>query len=105
MTPIELTVDTDGDGAAVMHLVGELDVASSPVVRRAVDDLMAAGTRHLVVDLARVDFVDSTGLALLIAIDARLDIAGGSLALSHPNARIRQLIRVAGLDGRLDVTG
>jgi STAS domain len=52
----------DGDGVVVVHLVGELDLASAGRLRAALHHLYREGTTSLVLDLSRLAFVDSTGV-------------------------------------------
>jgi anti-sigma B factor antagonist len=66
----ELTVEIDDDGdRSVVGLAGELDIDSVDEVRAAVQDRFAAGgLRALVVNLAELTFIDSSGLGLLIEL-------------------------------------
>ncbi|MFE7129957.1 STAS domain-containing protein [Streptomyces sp. NPDC057638] len=80
-----LTVDTSREGGwFVLRIVGELDLVSSPEVRRQVHAAVAAGRRDVVLDLGEVVFCDSSGVGVLIAARRLLHSCGGRLRLVLP---------------------
>ncbi|GGT87431.1 anti-sigma factor antagonist [Streptomyces sp. QHH-9511] len=68
----------------VLHVRGELDLVSSPTVRRRVHDAVAGGRHDVVLDLAGVDFCDSSGVGVLIASRRLMRSCGGRLRLVLP---------------------
>ena len=63
---MDLDVETGTiDGAALLTLRGEIDVYTAPRLRQAIIDLIDGGANHIVVDMEKVDFLDSTGLGVL----------------------------------------
>ncbi len=83
---------------AVVHLGGEIDVYTAPLVREKIDEEIHAGRNDLVVDLSDVTFVDSTGLGVLVG---RLKLArtrGGSLSLVGTDDRVLKVFSITGLD-------
>jgi anti-sigma B factor antagonist len=95
---VDLSVSsrTEGD-RSVVCVVGEVDVYTAPQLRERLSDLVAAGERHLVVDLSGVDFLDSTGLGVLVGGLNRVRGHGGSLALVCNTERILKVFRITGL--------
>ncbi|GGR40118.1 STAS domain-containing protein [Streptomyces roseolus] len=85
MTTIEADQDDRG-GWTVLRLRGELDLLTSPQIRRRVHDAVAAGRHHLVVDLTGVRFCDSSGIGVLVATRRLLRSCGGRLRLVLPRA-------------------
>lgn len=80
-----LTVDAAEHGAwSVLRISGELDLVTSPVVRRHVHDAVAAGRHDVVLDLSRVRFCDSSGVGVLIAARRLLHSCRGRLRLILP---------------------
>ncbi|MFI5756171.1 STAS domain-containing protein [Streptomyces sp. NPDC051569] len=80
-----LKVDESEQGAwTVLHITGELDLVTSPEVRRRVHDSVAAGRREVVLDLSRVFFCDSSGVGVLIASRRLLHSCRGRLHLILP---------------------
>jgi stage II sporulation protein AA (anti-sigma F factor antagonist) len=83
---------------AVLRLYGELDALACPRVRLAIDAQVAAGVQRLVLDLAHVRFVDSTGLDALFRAARALSKRGGGLALARPSPFCRDVLARVGLD-------
>jgi anti-sigma B factor antagonist len=83
-----------GDGEMVVEAIGELDLHSADVLEREVVRLHADGHDRIVVDLRGVEFIDSTGLRLLIALHRSAQRQGRSLSLvpgPRPVQRIFEL--------------
>ena len=96
------TVGPIGD-CAVLQVTGEVDVYTAPMLREQIRELAAKGTVHLIADLDRVDFLDSTGLGALVGGLRRLRQAGGSLALAISTPRILRIFQITGLTKALAV--
>jgi anti-anti-sigma factor len=80
-----LKVDETQQGAwTVLHVRGELDLVSSPVVRQHVHDAVAGAHRDVVLDLSEVLFCDSSGVGVLIAARRLLRSCQGRLRLILP---------------------
>jgi anti-sigma B factor antagonist len=82
---------------AVLKVAGEIDVYTAPELRQRVISLIDDGARHVIVDLRAVDFLDSTGLGVLVGSLRRLRTHEGSLDLVTDGGRILQLFRITGL--------
>src|ERR1700735_3290775 len=96
------TVGPIGD-CAVLQVTGEVDVYTAPMLREQMRELSAKGAVHLIADLRRVDFLDSTGLGALVGGLKRLREAGGSLALLISTPRILRIFEITGLTKALAV--
>ncbi|CAN5437444.1 anti-sigma factor antagonist BldG [soil metagenome] len=83
--------------ASVLAVSGEVDVATVPRLREQLHSLVAQGSPRIVVDLERVDFLDSTGLGVLVGALKRVRANGGELALVCTSSRIRKVFEVTGL--------
>jgi anti-sigma B factor antagonist len=88
-------------GHAVIRVTGEMDVASAPLLRTHVLDVIRAGHRHVVVDMRAVTFVDSAALSALLAGLRRLRTAGGDLRLVGGGHELERLLRITGVDRML----
>jgi anti-sigma B factor antagonist len=92
----ELEVSTADEGVVVCTVVGELDVATAPKLRqelvRAVSE--SVGPPRIVVDLAGVDFLDSTGLGVLLGGLKRVRAKDGALALARAESQVRKVFEV-----------
>ena len=82
---------------AVLQVTGEVDVYTAPMLREQIQELAAKGAVHLIADLGRVDFLDSTGLGALVGGLKRLREAGGSLVLAVSAPRILRIFQITGL--------
>ncbi len=69
---------------AVLHVSGEMDLVTSPLLRQRVHDAVAEGRRSLVLDLSEVFFCDSSGVGVLIATRRLIRSCQGSLRLILP---------------------
>jgi hypothetical protein len=78
---LSLSTRTEGD-RTIVEVGGEIDVYTAPRLREQLVDLVADGKYHLVVDMERVDFLDSTGLGVLVG--ARRLPAPGVHPGAHP---------------------
>src|SRR3984957_19923365 len=95
----EFRLDTAGPAAAcaVLRVTGEVDVYTAPMLRERIRDLAAKGAVHVIADLGPVDFLDSTGLGVLVGGLKRLREDGGSLALVIATPRILRIFQITGL--------
>ncbi len=89
------------DGAAVLTLAGELDLYNAEEIRAALAEAIASSPRCVVLDLAEVEFVDSTALGVLVEANSRLGPDGLRLAALQPGPR--RALQVSGLDRHLPV--
>ena len=86
------------DGRAVVALRGELDVASAASAAAALT-AVAARAPELIVDLAGLEFIDSSGLAALVLARKRARQAGGDLLLAAPQDQVLRVLAAARLAG------
>jgi anti-sigma B factor antagonist len=85
------------DRYTVIDAVGELDVHTAPRLRDQFLALVNAGDHHLILDLDKVSFLDSTGLGVLVGALKRLRRHGGSLRLVCTRENILKVFRLTGL--------
>ena len=90
------TTGPAGD-CAVLQVTGEVDVYTAPMLRERIREIAANGAVHLIADLGQVDFLDSTGLGVLVGGLKRLREDGGSLALVITTPRILRIFQITGL--------
>ena len=81
-----------------LHLSGELDCASTPLLLWEVDKLLEEGLRLLRLNLDAVTFMDAAALGALVHVRNRLDQHQGVLEVSCRSAQPRRLLRLTGLD-------
>jgi anti-sigma B factor antagonist len=88
----------DISGWTVVSVFGELDVATAPELREQLIELVNQGRSRLVLDLGGVDFLDSTGLGMIVSALKRARTHGGDLRLVSTESRITRLFEITGLD-------
>lgn len=93
---LDVTTRTVGD-FTVLEVSGEVDVYTAPRLREAIIDQTSAGNFNLVIDLSRVEFLDSTGLGVLVGALKRIRDNEGSLTLAAAPSRILKVFKVTGL--------
>ena len=97
---MNLTMSTDTVGShRVLDVHGEVDVYTAPAVRERVQSLLDTVNTSLIVDLTGIDFIDSTGLGVLVSGQNRAKELGGELRLVCSQERVLKLFRITGLDG------
>jgi anti-sigma B factor antagonist len=88
-----VTLGQEAAGVATIAITGDLDIATVESVSQRIDQGLDGAPTHVVFDLAQVAFLDSSGLALLLQIAARV----GSVEVRHPTPIVRRVIEVTGL--------
>jgi anti-sigma B factor antagonist len=96
---MDLDVETGTVGeASVLTLRGEIDVYTAPRLRQAIIDLVDGGATHIVVDMEKVDFLDSTGLGVLVGGLKRVKVKEGELAIVTTQDKILKIFDITGLN-------
>ncbi len=93
---LSLATRLQGD-RAVIEVAGEVDVYSAPQLRERIGELVEQGHQHLVVDLQRVEFMDSTGLGVLVGGLKKVRAHQGSLNLVCTQDHLLKIFRITGL--------
>jgi anti-sigma B factor antagonist len=91
----------NGDRAVIIGVSGELDLASSPGLEQELDRHMGAGTELVVVDLRRLEFMDSTGLSVLVRAHQRATETGQRFAVVRGPQQVQRLLSLTGVADRL----
>jgi anti-anti-sigma factor len=88
---------TEAAGRTVVVLQGALDVATAPLLSEKFAELSRRGIADIDLDLARLEFMDSSGLAVVVAEHKRTKVDGGGLVIHHPARRVIRLFQSNGL--------
>jgi anti-sigma B factor antagonist len=92
--------ERDGDGRALLILRGELDLATVEPVRARLDALRAE-RKPVLLDLDRLEFMDSTGIRLVLQGVQERDRSGWDFTVTRGSATVRRLFRAARIEDRL----
>jgi anti-sigma B factor antagonist len=94
---INITSATEGH-AAVVTVQGAVDLASrGALIEQGKKALTLANTNALVVDLAGVTFIDSSGVGALVELAGQADDVGRDFTIRHPSDRVVRILDVTGL--------
>ncbi|MFN8625451.1 MAG: STAS domain-containing protein [Candidatus Binatia bacterium] len=83
-------------GVVVLGVAGRIDAANAGLFEEKLLGLIAAGEGRFVVDCDRLDYISSAGLRILLVAAKRLAPSGGQIALSAPQALIKEILDIAG---------
>lgn len=101
---MDLLVSTRaGRGCTVVEVRGDLDMATEPQLRDGLQPLVDAAAGQVVVDLAGVEFMDSSALGTLVVMFKGLRDGGGRLCLAGVRQPVRIVLQVTSVDQVIDV--
>jgi anti-sigma B factor antagonist len=89
--------------STVIEVSGEIDVYTAPRLREKIIALVDAGRYQLIVDMERVEFLDSTGLGVLVGGLKRVRAHDGGIDLVCTQGRILRIFRITGLSRVFDI--
>ncbi|NQU36995.1 MAG: STAS domain-containing protein [Actinobacteria bacterium] len=90
-------------GRSIVEVAGEVDVHTAPELDVAIFSLIAEGNFRVIVDLSGVEFLDSTGLGVLVKALKRVRETDGSLDVVASSDRITKVFRITGLDAVIGI--
>ncbi len=98
----EFRIETSSKaGASVIRIFGELDLATSPALEEELDRVAADDGPMIIVDLAELEFMDSTGLSVLVRAHQRAEEGGQRFGLVNASQQVLRLLTLTGVKERL----
>ena len=95
---MDLSLETRQENdRTVVEVGGEIDVYTAPKLRECISGLVDDGQRQIIVDLEQVEFMDSTGLGVLVGALKRVRTVEGNLDLVCTQERLLKIFRITGL--------
>jgi anti-sigma B factor antagonist len=95
---VDLTLSTrEVDGTTIVAVGGEIDVYTAPKLRDRITELVGEGVFNIVIDMESVEFLDSTGLGVLVGGLKKVRAHDGSLELICTQDRLLKIFRITGL--------
>ncbi|AFY44229.1 STAS domain-containing protein [Nostoc sp. PCC 7107] len=100
--PLNLTVSLRGtrearDNYQLFRLTGLLDAFSEPTFSKVLGSKIEEGPKHIILDLSKIDFVDSSGLGALVKLAKQAQLAEGTLQIVS-NPRVTQTVKLVRLE-------
>lgn len=99
----ELAEEQFDPDTRVISVTGEIHVTTAPEFSTRLNDAITAGTRGVVIDMSGVEFIDSTGLSVLLNGLRRVTRADGMLSLVVSNPTVLRLFEITKLDSTFDI--
>jgi anti-sigma B factor antagonist len=99
----EVSEDSLDGTAGVVAVRGEIHVSTAPELSGLLADALARGVTSIVLDLSEVEFIDSTGLSVLLNVLRRLTQRGGSLVIVCTNPTVLRLFEITRLESTFDI--
>ncbi len=96
---------SDSSAGTVVAVTGELDVFTAPALEQELQRCIESGKADIVVDLSGVDFLDSTGLGVMVKALKWAREAGGGLRVVATEERITKVFTITGLDEVMQLSG
>jgi anti-sigma B factor antagonist len=91
-------LEKHGDVTAVLVLEGEIDIYSAPRFKEVLLDAIDQGMHHIIVDLGKVTFIDSTALGVLVSGAKRVRPSEGTLDIVCADENIVRIFEITGLN-------
>jgi anti-sigma B factor antagonist len=99
----EVHVSVDADGSIVLRVVGELDLATTSVLRDALESIPLIGGSRVVLDLGDLTFISAAGLRIALDAQQRLSEHGGRLVLRGPRPLVLRVLRAADVEDAFEI--
>jgi anti-sigma B factor antagonist len=100
---MQVMLQDHADGTVVLSISGDVDIDTAPELHTAIEQALNRPCPRVVVDLAGVQFCDSTGLSALVIGHNRAVAKGGWIRLAAPSDWMCRLLGTVGLTRRLTV--
>jgi anti-sigma B factor antagonist len=100
---LELGEERSDGGVHIVNVSGEIHVSTAPSFREQLNEVIERGSSMLVLDLSAVEFIDSTGLSVLLNGLRLVTQRHGRLALVCTNPTVMRLFQITGLDATFEM--
>lgn len=103
---VDLALESRNEnGWAVLQVRGEVDLYTSPQLRDGITELLDQGANRIVIDLSGIEFMDSTGLGVLVVGLKRAKERNGEFALVCREGSVQKILSITGLDRVFSIHG
>ena len=107
-TPFDVQTEVLEDGIRAFTVKGELDLNTAPQLEKPLESAVAEsnGDSSILIDLSSCEFIDSTGIALIVRAWQQVDRdgdAGGKLVLCCPNDQVQRLLKITGVESSISM--
>ena len=99
---LNIAISQEAD-AVLVKVAGEVDVSNASELRDAIDAKLPETTGELVVDLADVPYIDSTGIGVLVGAAHRAQKQGATLVVARPQRNVARVLGMLGVEKDLNI--
>jgi anti-sigma B factor antagonist len=92
---VEITT-TNRDNATIIAISGRVDTATAPTLEQAINKEIEAGHRKILLDFAKVSYISSGGLRVLLATAKKLKSPGDKFSICSLSAEVHKILKLAG---------
>lgn len=108
--PFEATAAQLDDGVRIVAVRGELDLSTASDLEAPLEDAISSGDASVLIDLSECEFIDSTGIALIVRAWQRLDRTadgdgGGRVVICSASDQVRRVLEITGLELSIPIHG
>jgi anti-sigma B factor antagonist len=108
--PFEATAAELDDGLRIISVQGELDLSTAGDLETPLEAAVASGDARMLIDLSQCEFIDSTGIALIVRAWQRLDRGAdgdgsGRVVICSQNEQVRRVLEITGLESSISIHG
>ena len=98
--PFEVKVGDLNQGVRTVAVRGELDLSTAPELEGPLEEVLERDEGSILIDLSQCEFIDSTGIALIVRAWQRLDSGenGRALVICSGNEQVRRVLEITGLE-------
>ena len=93
----------DKEGVRICAAEDDIDINSSPLFKKAFDRVIKEKSQKVLINLEKVEYVDSSGLATLVEMLKNVKAYGGKLKLSNLSHKVRSLFEITKLEKLFDI--
>jgi anti-sigma B factor antagonist len=106
-SPFAASSDQIEDGIRVIAVSGELDLSTAPELEEPLQQAVSPGDASVLIDLMRCEFIDSTGIAMIVGAWRQLEGngSGSRVAICSDNEQVRRVLEVTGLELSIPIHG
>ena len=102
---MELNITTNPNPERyVLSVAGEIDISNADKLRNAIDLALEQPTERVELDFAQVDYIDSTGIGVLVGAAHHAEEHGKGLAISHAQSNVVRVVQLLGVDKDIDIS-
>ncbi|MCI5053024.1 MAG: STAS domain-containing protein [Simkaniaceae bacterium] len=93
------------EGKTIVSLQGRIDATSTPQLEDKLAEIISAGGKHIIIDFAKVEYLSSAGMRLMLSNTKKLKSEAGNLVFCAINEDVMEIIKMAGFEKILSIYG